>query len=216
MADAYLKRKTGSETFKSNGDSLPICLSEFWQWSASDLVSNATRGVLAEFVVASALGIEIKKDVRKEWGTFDLTTGSGVRVEVKSSGYVQTWKQKRLSRICFSVRPSRAFDEQTNEYARDSIRQADVYIFALLHHVDKATIDPLDLSQWSFYAVKTDVLNQRLGSSKSISLKTLETMSAAVEYSSLGVCFNQIVDSQEATRDSSTESHASAAKAGGE
>ena len=31
---------------------------DFWKWSVSDLVSNATRGRLAEFIVAKALKIK--------------------------------------------------------------------------------------------------------------------------------------------------------------
>jgi hypothetical protein len=34
--------------------------------------------------------------------------------------------------------------------APDAKRQADVYVFALLAHEDRTTIDPLDLDQWKF------------------------------------------------------------------
>jgi len=49
------KRKTGSERFTSEGTDLGFDLLGFWQWSRSDLVSNATRGVLAEYIVAREL-----------------------------------------------------------------------------------------------------------------------------------------------------------------
>jgi hypothetical protein len=51
--------KTGDECFHSIGASLGYTLLDFWRWSASDLVSNATRGRLAEFIVAKALGISV-------------------------------------------------------------------------------------------------------------------------------------------------------------
>ncbi|MBK6579630.1 MAG: hypothetical protein IPG17_26280 [Sandaracinaceae bacterium] len=38
---------------------------DFWRWSMSDLVSNTARGVLAEFLVGSALGIA--SGTRVEW-----------------------------------------------------------------------------------------------------------------------------------------------------
>ena len=42
-------RKTGSEAFQLGSTALGFDLLSFWQWSASDLVSNALRGRLAEF-----------------------------------------------------------------------------------------------------------------------------------------------------------------------
>lgn len=37
----------------------------------------------------------------------------------------------------------------------DLLRQADVYDFCLLDHKDLATIDLLDLAQWTFFVVST-------------------------------------------------------------
>jgi hypothetical protein len=39
---------------------------------------------------------------------------------------------------------------------------------------DKATIDPLDVSQWRFYILPTSVLSARTRSQHSIALRTLE------------------------------------------
>jgi hypothetical protein len=58
-------RKTGCERFYLHGRPLELSLLDFWQWSRSDLLSNATRGVLAEYIVASALGLT--RGVRGEW-----------------------------------------------------------------------------------------------------------------------------------------------------
>ena len=126
-------------------------LKHFWEWSASDLMSNATRGILAEFLVAAAIG---KSDgVRSEWDAFDLQTTSGLKLEVKSSAYLQSWYQRDLSKITFSIPPTRAWNAETNRYALKAQRQADVYVFALLHHKEQDTINPLDLSQWTFFVV---------------------------------------------------------------
>ncbi len=43
---------------------------EYWSWALSDLQDNANRGVLAEFIVAKAIGAEIL--VRGSWDDFDL------------------------------------------------------------------------------------------------------------------------------------------------
>ncbi len=47
-----LVRKTGEEEFKENGVAIAK-LSEYWQWSASDLLGNTERGRLAEYIVAT-------------------------------------------------------------------------------------------------------------------------------------------------------------------
>jgi hypothetical protein len=168
-------RKAGSEVLHANGHNLPFTVSSFWQWSASDLVSNATRGRLAEFIVATALGVDLS-GVRDEWAAFDLTLPSGLKIEVKSAAYVQSWHQSQLSAITFDTRLTRGWDPATNKQSRESRRHADVYVFALLAHQDKNSIDPLDVSQWRFYAVPTSVLDARKRSQHSITLRSLEAL----------------------------------------
>ena len=50
-------RVQGDEAFYAAGGAQGFSVLDFWQWSMADLVSNTTRGVLAEFIVAQALGI---------------------------------------------------------------------------------------------------------------------------------------------------------------
>ena len=90
-----LKRRQGNEPFHDSHQPLGFDLASFWQWSFSDVVSNATRGVLGEYLVCRALGGG-KDDVREEWAAYDLTAINGTRVEVKSSAYIQSWHQDRL------------------------------------------------------------------------------------------------------------------------
>lgn len=170
-------RKSGAEPFHRWGSNLSFDLLDFWRWSVSDLVSNATRGRLAEYVVARALGISTR-GVRDEWAAFDLETPEGIKVEVKSAAYVQSWHQTSLSKISFSVKKSRAWNPDTNRLSTVPERQADVYVFALLAHLEKGTIDPLDLDQWEFFVLPTEVLNERKRSQHSITLRSLERMEA--------------------------------------
>ena len=58
--------KTGNESLSSTGKTLL----DFWRWNGSDMASNITRGRLAEFIVATALNIEISVP-RDEWGPWD-------------------------------------------------------------------------------------------------------------------------------------------------
>jgi len=178
--DAHLahhppNRKTGEEAFHLDGRSVGLALREFWQWSASDLISNATRGRLAEYIIASALGLG--SGVRSEWDAFDLLMPSGLRIEVKSCAYLQSWKQTRLSPIVFSTPKTRSWDAGTGVMEKEAKRQADLYIFALLSHsTSKQTLDPLDLDQWHFYPVSTSLLNERTRSQHSITLKSLQKL----------------------------------------
>lgn len=129
-----LRRKTGDEHFNSKGQPLELTLLDFWQWFASDLANNVLRGVLAEYVVAKALGIET--DVRRSWEPYDLTTSTGIKIEVKSAAYLQSWYHKKYSTVSFGIKQTKGYDPDTNRFADEIKRQADVYVFCLLKHKD--------------------------------------------------------------------------------
>lgn len=122
-------------------------------WSVSDLVSNASRGILAEYIVGRAVGADL--EIRDEWGAYDLRTPEGTRIGVKSAAYLQSWFQKRLSLISFNCEKHLYWDSGTNEQRGEPGRFSDVYVFALLDHRDKKTVNPLDISQWKFFVVPT-------------------------------------------------------------
>lgn len=175
MSDGFPKLdvtvKSGNEPFHNGGTALDRTLVDFWRWSVSDLVSNATRGILAEYIVACALGVA--HGVRAEWDAYDLLTLSGVRIEVKSAAYLQSWFHRKLSNITFGIRPTRHWDAATSLIENDLRRQGQIYIFCVLKHKDKATVDPLNLEQWEFYVLSADVLNERFPTQKTISLSSL-------------------------------------------
>src|SRR5207248_1082121 len=121
-----------------------------------------------EFLVAQALGIADGE--RADWDAYDLRSRGGATIEVKSAAYLQTWAHKTLSVISFDIAPTRFWDAATNEMAPESRRQADLYVFALLKHQDKKTLDPMDVAQWVFFALPTAVLNARLPAQKQLGL----------------------------------------------
>jgi hypothetical protein len=131
--------KTGNEVFEFKGKGLQLSLIDFWRWSASDLVSNAARGILAEYIVASALGLADDGKIRSEWDAYDLLTADSIKIEVKSAAYLQSWYHKKLSAISFGIRPTTGWNDATNERSSELKRQSDVYVFCVLHHQDKAT-----------------------------------------------------------------------------
>jgi hypothetical protein len=185
-------RRTGADPFHSGTTELGFDLLSFWQWSCSDLLSNATRGVIAEFLVASALGAAAG-GVRHEWAAYDLETPEGVTVEVKSAAYLQRWHQDKLSSISFVLPKTRAWDPRTNRMSDEVARQARVYVFALLTHQDKSTVDPLNLDQWIFYVLPTAVLDNRTRSQHSITLRTLQSISGGpVAYQDLRAAIMQV------------------------
>ncbi len=164
-------RKSGEEPFHAGGHPHPASLLAFWQWACSDLTGNVLRGVLAEYLVATDLGCS--SGVRREWDAFDLMTDSGIKVEVKSAAYLQSWHQSRPSTLQFDIAPTRGWDATTNSWSPEIRRQAEVYVFAVLSHRDKATLDPLDTDQWDFYILSAFTLNARSGASRSIRLSSL-------------------------------------------
>lgn len=163
------------------------CLSDYWRWAHSNLLSNAERGVLAEFLVGLATN-SVSEHSRTEWDAYDLVTPEGTTIEVKSAAYVQSWEQERPSRISFSIKESSSWDPVSHSYSADRKRQAQVYVFCVLKAKDKATANPLDTTQWDFYVVNTDDLNEVLGRQQTMALSTLETAvkHTQVSFSELG------------------------------
>lgn len=192
-------RKTGSEPFTVGQQPLAADLLSFWQWCASDLVSNTMRGVLAEYIVALALGVE--QGMRREWDAYDLLFDGRIKIEVKSAAYVQSWHQEKSSTIQFGVARKRAWDAETNTSAAQPCRSADVYVFALLAHSDRTTINPLDLSQWKFFVLPTAVLDARERSQHSITLRSLEALAGPpLAYTQLHDAVRVATDEQRAVR----------------
>ncbi len=164
------EKKTGQEPFIFDGKPLPENILSFWQWSNSELLGNTLRGVLAEFIVASA--IDVLKKPREEWDAYDLVTKQGLKIEIKSSSYLQSWQQTELSKIIFGIKPTYALTD-INQYSEISKRQSDIYVFCVLSHKDKNTVNPLNLNQWDFYILDTAILNTKMPKQKTITLSSL-------------------------------------------
>ncbi|MGO3340368.1 MAG: hypothetical protein ACTIL8_11240, partial [Psychrobacter sp.] len=168
-------------------------LLSFWQWSSSDLVSNTMRGILAEYIVASALGENHSH--RAEWDAYDIKTKEGIKIEVKSGAFIQTWHQKKLSSIQFSIRPTKGWDAKIDNRSNTTMRQADIYVFCLLIHKEQDTIDPLNMNQWQFYILSSDALTQSLGTQKTIVLSSLLRLNPIIAtYSELSTAIKQLAN----------------------
>ena len=174
------KKLDGAETFK-NAEGSPLVsadILDYWSWAYSDIVGNTNRGALAEYIVARAIGSE--PAVRNDWASYDLETPSGIKVEVKSSAYLQSWNQNTVSAPSFSIRKAKEWSPETNEFGEERLRHSDVYVFCrLVYKGDKRMLNPLDLSQWEFYVVKTSEIDRIFGDRSSISINRVKDLSQA-------------------------------------
>ena len=136
----------------------------FWAWAYSALIDNKNRGVLAEFIVARALGIETP--AHDPWGTHDLIS-EGITIEVKATGYLQAWNQRDLSRPAWTSlrsRRSQATPEGGWSIADTSTIKGDLFVLCLFTATDHATANALNLDQWAFWLVPgAEIASDSLG-----------------------------------------------------
>ena len=156
--------RRGREAFRVAGETADFALRDYWRWSGSDLLSNLQRGVLAEFLVARALGTT--QEPRREWGPFAVRTCEGHGVAVKSAAYWQSWPQPEPSAISFDIAPR--YDPPR--------RTAKAYVFCLLGSRADQNPDPLDIDQWRFLVLPTSRLDAERPEQKTISLNPLLTL----------------------------------------
>ena len=153
----------GSETFRGTTSHQPLQLIDYWRWSASTLMDNVARGVLAEFVVAAALRDNLPEGPRLEWENYDLEptiNGRKLTIEVKSSAKVQSWQQKNYSDLAFRVKSTEKWDPATGESLPP--KRADVYVFCALTGTEiESHLDALDLDNWEFRVILGRLLEQK-------------------------------------------------------
>lgn len=185
-------RKDGKEKFLKGGDST---LLDYWAWGHSDVMGNAERGILAEYIVSMAL--DVHKSTRTEWDSYDVLSKDGIKIEVKSSGYLQTWVQKTYSALNFGINPTQAWNKDDNTYEQVKRRQADIYVFCVHNHKEQETANPLDLDQWNFYVLSTKMLDKKVPNQKSINLAGILKLDAIkTDYSGLNQTIHKVFNNR--------------------
>lgn len=139
----------------------------FWRWAFSDLCDNATRGILAELLVAKAVGDQ--RPLRIGWDNFDVEAPDGTTMEVKCSAFLQSWVQKRHSELIFGRLSAREFDATRDEYSADVRVRADVFVFAVQTQREPASYDVLDISYWEFWVASATTMREWGGKAVGIS-----------------------------------------------
>lgn len=186
MADEWTKVPpvrplTGAEEFIG----IEATVTDFWRFAISDLKMNNVRGYLAEFLVAQAVGAVGQ---RVEWDAFDVETPTGIKIEVKSSAYIQAWDQRRPSNITFSGLRGRTWDARTGE-SPEATYNADVYVFCVETAKTHDAYDPLDTTQWQFYVAPMATIAAT--GYKSIGLPTLSRLTGGpITYADLAVAIS--------------------------
>lgn len=155
---------------------------DFWAWALGDLRLNSTRGLLAQFLVARAVGDARHFD--DGWGAFDVETKSGTKIEVKTSAYLQSWKQSKLSSISFSGLITHRWSADSG-YTNTPAVVADVYVFCVQTCTIPRLYDPLDIEQWDFYVVSGTKIAER--NQKTMGIRTVQGLSGgAFRWQELG------------------------------
>lgn len=72
----------GNELFIIQGAPSTINVQDFWKWGYSNFIDNVQRGVLAESIVANAIGAinEPSEKSRIIWRPFDVLSPEGWRI----------------------------------------------------------------------------------------------------------------------------------------
>lgn len=169
---------TGNEKFIFKDTDLGKTMLNFWSWAYSDLFRNVNRGAFAEFVVREAMNTQCRNtpprtDFRVSMDAYDLLSPDGIRVEVKSSAYIQAWESEHPARISFRIAPAKSLDSSGN-YSADSqyCRHSDVYVFCVWTAMSREQ-NILDLSLWDFYVIATKTLDQKVPNQKTITFQSL-------------------------------------------
>ncbi|MBI2473941.1 hypothetical protein HYV70_05320 [Candidatus Uhrbacteria bacterium] len=167
---------SGGERFSIHKVKAPTVL-DFWQYGFSNLNSNVLRGALAEFLVECALKELDAIEIRNPWGDYDVEY-NGKKIEVKSCSYLQDWDQPKLSVIRWAGLKAKSLywssavgDFQKNEQKE---YKSDIYVLALLNHMETETLDILDLNQWCFYVLSKETLKVISRDKSAVSLSTLQ------------------------------------------
>lgn len=171
-----MKVLTGDEHLKFDGMPINRLLSDFWKWNSSDLLNNTMRGAFAEFIVATALDLDLTT-THIDWESYDLRHNDKM-IEVKCSAYLQSWhpisKPDKVSKIIFSISPAYEWLPNEARYNYENYkRHSNVYVFCHYTCKERSPENPLELKNWDFYVLATYKIDSIFGAQRTISLSTL-------------------------------------------
>lgn len=166
-------------------------ISDFWKWACSDLIIPSNRNDYALYLVADAL--ELSKMPRIYWENADLRYRKK-KVALRTSAYVEHWKQKRPKRLSFDISPKKGLDAKTEESVTFRNRHPEIYIFAVLTEKDLKKIDVLNLDQWQFYVLRTNTLDKHHYDTRKLGIRALQKLASPISINRIKPILDDIVD----------------------
>lgn len=161
---------------------------DFWMWAYSDLMQNITRGYVAQYIVAWALGVDRKPN--DPWQSFDLRSPEpqNKKIEVKSTSYLQSWNppKRKEPKPLFILSPRLPYSSELG-YGRTPEWNADIYVLSYFHCKDVDKVDVMNLDQWKFWVIGKAELERLLDGRKSLATKWLEDNLPSVTTFQLGL-----------------------------
>jgi hypothetical protein len=100
-----------------------------------------------------------------EWDNFDVLSPESIKIEVKASGYRQSWPQTQCSEPRFGGFRAAEWNWEEARYIGAPVVRADVFVFAIQTCRDDALYDVLDVRQWQFFVVPAGIVRDHAGNS---------------------------------------------------
>jgi hypothetical protein len=166
---------------------------DFWCWAFSDLCDDDIKGIFAEWMVATLLGLPLTR--RVSWADSDITLENGRPFEVKATAVWQSWKLVDELGNRRTVSPAVLNPNQIRFHglkARTALSPAapselrrfksDFYIFCFHNQTDPTAWDAWNLAHWEFYMMnQRELIELKIGNSVSLSAlrKSCPPMSAS-------------------------------------
>lgn len=140
---------------------------DFLDWAFGDSLDNVLRGVIAEYLVHTAVGgINAQ---RSNWDAFDVQLADGTTIEVKAAGLAQSWSSKKPTPPSYAISPkSQPWSAEEGRWIERTGRLADLWVFAFHAETDASRADPFSTAQWEFQVASSKWLDERFGNQKSV------------------------------------------------
>ncbi len=169
---------------------------DFLAWAYSEVLDSQKRGILAEYLVMTALGLNLPY---LSGDFYDLRHPDGFGIQVKASSAAQRWENKKVHRISFGTRAtsrSELVDEELGlvTLTAEKRRWGAAWVFAV--HLPSADDNPdtvrrelLDAGTWHFWVGSPDDLT-----TKSVPLLTvIANLGTGVTHEGLKAAVDRVV-----------------------
>lgn len=159
--------------------------SEFLEWAHGQLLDNRNRGIVAEYIIAKALGLADTR--RVEWDDVDLIY-KGYSIEIKSAANLQSWEQTAPVNCKFNIPKKMAYWDETlgRRLPLDPPRRmADLYILCHYKQIDRTQANPLRPDQWDFYVLASATIEEQFGDQKQVALTRIRQCCDPVDFDTL-------------------------------